>query len=311
MKLSAALTSLAILAAAGPSFARTAPQTAPQTQTAPPTGDAPQEVQGVEVRGTRDVRERAQNFVNEVGAAPGQERLARWDRGLCVGVAAMERGKAQHMIDRISAIGGSLGLRLEGPGCRANVMIVATTTAGLLATNMVHDDPDGFQPAFGNSDMGRAALARFQSSEAPVRWWQVALPVSEETGGIAIRMKGDEDPPTISSTNMSRLRSGIRDDLARIYVIVDTTKLGNVSFDALCDYIALVSLAQIDDQADTSAYDTVLNLFNGGSTSAGLTQWDINYLQGLYNADRSLARPDGQTRDIANRMARNAGSGTR
>lgn len=271
-------------------------------------GEDSRQLEDIEVVGARKARQRAQAFVAEVGAAPGLARLARWDRSLCVGVAGMERDKAQYLIDRVSRIGGSLGLRLESPGCRANVMVVATTTGKVLATNMVQSDPDGFQPAFGNSDMGVEALARFQSSDAPVRWWHVSLPVSADTGALAIRMKGDDEPPTISSTNASRLRAATRDDLARAYIIVDTTQLGSVTFDALCDYIAMIALAQISDQAAPDGFDTVLNLFRGGAPDAGLTSWDLDYLRALYRADRSLGSAEAQALDIAHHLSSPAAS---
>lgn len=291
----------------GPALAQSVPPPAAQTEV---SVDEVQQVEDIEVVGARDVRQRAEAFVAEVGAAPGLARLARWDRSLCVGVAAMEKDKAQYLIDRVSRIGGSLGLQLDSPGCRANVMIVATTTAKVLATNMVQSDPNGFQPAFGNSDMGALALQRFQSTDAPVRWWHVSLPVSADTGALAIRMKGDDEPPTISSTNASRLRAATRDDLARVYIIVDTTRLGNVTFDALCDYIAMIALAQINDQATPDGFDTVLNLFRGGAPDAGLTTWDMGYLKALYRADRSLASADGQSLDIANHLS-SGGQSTR
>lgn len=301
MKLTPILVSLsALLAAPGLSMAQSMPM--PPTTSAA-AGDVGQ-VDDIEVVGRLSPRQRAESFVAEVGAAPGEARLARWDRSLCVGAGAMERDQAQRLIDRVSIVAASLGLQLGAPGCKANVMIMATTTADALAQDMVRSDPNGFQPAFGNSDAGNAALERFQRSDTAVRWWQVSLPVSADTGQVAIRMKGDDEPPSISSPSMSRLRGGVRDDLARIYIIVDTTKLGDVSFDALCDYIAMIALAQINDRADTTRYDTILNLFKNSSVNSRLSQWDFAYLKYLYEADRSLAHRDAQMLEIASRLGR-------
>ena len=58
--------------------------------------------------------------------------------------------------------------------------------------------------------------------------------------------------------------------------------------DVLTDHdIAMVSLAQIDPDADTSAYASILNVFNDPDAADSLTQWDTAYLAGLYDAERT------------------------
>ena len=46
-------------------------------------------------------------------------------------------------------------------------------------------------------------------------------------------------------------------------------------------------IAQIDPQADTSPYASILNLFDAPETTMGLTSWDNAYLKGLYKAQRT------------------------
>jgi len=181
-------------------------------------------------------------------------------------------------------------------------MVVAASDAPALARALVRDDPNGFRPARGSTDRGSAALDRFQSTDAPVRWWHVSLPVSVDTGDVAIHMDGEE-AQTIAVRDASRLRANIRDDLARVIVIVDVTKVGTIGFGALSDYVAMIALAQVEPDADTSGYDTVLNLFAAGSDrSTGLTQWDKDYLISLYSARRDRARATQQTEDILRGM---------
>lgn len=72
-----------------------------------------------------------------------------------------------------------------------------------------------------------------------------------------------------------------------------------MDFGALSDYVALVSLAQFQMDGDTSSFSTVLNLFDeGADRSAGLTQWDRDYLKSLYNADQDRARLSQQVRQV-------------
>jgi len=255
----------------------------------------------INVTGHR-LKDEVQAFIGEVAAPPQGRQLGRWDRSICVGVANMNPRYAQAMVDRISRAAIEIGLDIDEPGCKPDIMIVAAADAGDLAKALVRDDPSGFRPARGATDMGSAALERFKTTDAPVRWWHVSLPVSADTGDLAIRLDGEE-PPTIAVRDASRLRANIRDDLARVIVIVDVSKIGLIGFGALSDYVAMISLAQIDPEADTSRYDTVLNLFEeGADRSAGLTQWDKDYLKSLYSANRDRARATQQTQDILRGM---------
>ena len=76
-------------------------------------------------------------------------------------------------------------------------------------------------------------------------------------------------------------------------------------FSALADYVAMVTLAQIDPGADTRQLDSILNLFEderSRQTLSGLTDWDQAYLLSLYEA-RWNARVVGQQRnDVRRRM---------
>jgi hypothetical protein len=57
----------------------------------------------------------------------------------------------------------------------------------------------------------------------------------------------------------------------------------------LADYIAMVSLAQINPDADTSGYASILNVFDDPDGSTSLTSWDLAFLGGLYAAKRTAA----------------------
>lgn len=144
----------------------------------------------------------------------------------------------------------------------------------------------------------------------------MSLPVSFDTGQIAMNLNGEiilekaggpesgePKPVMMRVRDPSRLRANTRNVLARETVIIDVAKVGRIGFGALSDYVAMVTLAQIAPDADTSGYDTVLNLFSeGADRTAGLTQWDRDYLRSLYSAREDRAHPIQQARDIARGM---------
>lgn len=291
MSLFAALISLAATAALAGAEAR---------QDATPQQPPVAEVGDVEVRARR-LEPQVQSFLDEVAAPPQGRGLARWDRSICVGVANMSGRYAQFMIDRIATAAVNVGLDIEAPGCRPDIMIIAAANGRELATTLVNDNPSGFRPSRSNTDMGQAALDRFKNTDAPVRWWHVSLPVSADTGDVLVHIDGEE-PPVIAVRSASRLRSNIRDDLARVMIIVDVSKTGQINFGALSDYVAMVALAQVQADAYTNDYDSVLNLFSATDKPTGMTQWDRDYLASLYTASRDRARPSQQARDIVRGM---------
>ena len=74
---------------------------------------------------------------------------------------------------------------------------------------------------------------------------------------------------------------------------------------SIADYVAMVTLAQIDPQAQIREFPTILNLFNEDleNTSFEMTNWDAAYLNGLYRSERSAASMTQQVRDISRRMS--------
>ena len=80
-----------------------------------------------------------------------------------------------------------------------------------------------------------------------------------------------------------RLNSAVADVLYKVIIVVDVDELNGVQLPQLADYLAMVSLAQMDPRAEVGDFNTVLNVFNRPSV-AGLTDWDQSYLQAVYSS---------------------------
>lgn len=244
---------------------------------------------------------RALRFIDRVAAPPTGRRLARWERSLCVSVAGLDPTYARFLIDRVNAVGASVGLDPGRPGCQPHVLIIVTGDPDAAAARLIREDLDTFRPTrYGATDRGAAALIRFSVSDAPVRWWHVSSPVSVLTGELALATA--EGPAVMNAPNASRLGANTREALQRAVIIVDAGRIGEVSFGALGEYLAVVALAQIQPEADLSGYPTVLNLFSG-PRGQRLTSWDEAYLQALYGARGDRFRYRQQASEIAERMA--------
>lgn len=253
--------------------------------------------------------ETAQRFVDQI-SAPSQsaDQLARWDRGVCTGVAGLPVRQAQFIADRVAQRAMQLGLDPGVAGCTPNVSIVVSSDADALAQRMYEQDRNAFayRPENGVSSLGEVALNEFLTTDRAVRWWQVSRTVSAD----GLSLSGDASSgglgnAPVARSGGSRLQEDVRQDLDRAIIIVDATRVGDVQLTALADYIAMVALAQVSADAQTRGYPTILNLFAEQPAHArpgALTEWDEAYLQGLYAATRNAPNLRAHEADIARRM---------
>ncbi len=271
-------------------------------QAAPVVGDE------VIVRGKRmseiedGLRIEIGKFIDEIAAVPMGAGLARWDRSVCVGVHNLERTAAQYLVDRISGVALDVGLMPGEPGCTPEVIIIFTTDGKQLANTLVDTRERLLRPTnFGRVHRGIAGLVKFAATDQAVRWWHLSMPVSANTGLPALT-------GTHGVSGPSHIHSGIVDALWRVFIIVDSAKLTGTTWQQLGDYLALVSLAQVDLETNPETFDSILNLFTNPRAYSGLTDWDRTYLQSLYDFDQERL-PALQRGVLTNEMLRSALAG--
>jgi hypothetical protein len=265
-------------------------------------------VSGVVVSAPAQLDEKAaiESFVESVAADSGNGRIARWDRKVCAGVAGVKPEYAQVVADHIAAASLKVGLEVGAPGCKVNVLVVFTGDSDGFVKRALKNHPYAFSRYDMEMTSGRAALRQFQNSDAPVRWWHVTHRVTED--GTEYN-SGDQ----VQVYSTGRISSRTRDDFDRAIVVVDAKRVGQVRFAALADYLAFVSLAQIDPQAQPTTGASILNLFAdrqaGAEPSEALTDWDVAYLTGVYGARRDARNSDAQKRDITRAMGKDLKDG--
>lgn len=280
-------------------------QTAPQT---PPGPDEAVAVEDILVNG-RPLVDRAREFVTEIAAPPSKRNLATWRNQICVTAVNMPRAHGQALVDRVSEVAMHLGVPIGEPGCEPNVILAMTLDARTLAAELVEQHGRTFRPGWTGAARSRSDLEDFVESTAAVRWWHISVPVDAATGEVAVRLPGDGE--NIRQVGIrggaSRLRSSLRDDMRKAFVIIDVDEVADVSFKQLSDYVAFLVLAQTDPEADTSGYDTILNLFKDGGAD-GLTPWDLAYLEALYATDTTETTPNRNGSNVGRALARDIGT---
>lgn len=273
--------------------------------------DAPVRLEDIVVEG-RTLHDATEDFVTRVGAPARYRGLARWSKNVCPGVVNLRPELAQPIIDRISTVAVDLGLDVGDPGCEPNILIYVTQDADGFTEALVESRPRLYRVGGAGMDLGANAMERFQTSGAAVRWWHVSVPVDGQTGAIASRppgfcrvgcVVGGSDvfayAPLTYVFQASRLTTQVVDDLLRVSIVVDVDKINAVTLPQLADYLAFVSMAQTEAAADTSRFDTILNVFEDGGSTAGLTKWDTAYLRGLYATERTRKNAASQVREVS------------
>lgn len=248
---------------------------------------------------------RVDRFVDAVAAPVGEYGPARWDRDVCVGAINFQPAAARVIVDRVSEIALAVGLDPEDPGCEPQVLIVATNDGPGTASGLVERNRRLFVLGGDGMDLGEEALQRFQSNDRAVRWWHVALPVDATTGQRAVRLPGDGDEyNVIQKFVASRISSAIQSNLVRVVILVDITRLGDVTFAQLADYVAMIAMAQINPEVDASDHASVLNVFADPTAVQGLTDWDLAYLGALYDARLDRVSQNGNLGAVERSMER-------
>lgn len=247
-------------------------------------------------------------FVADIAVSVrGANQLARWDRRICPGISGMKSQYARPVLDRIAQHAFEIGLDVGEPGCKANVLILVTPTPDAVTKEMVDNNRDvlGWHAQRGQVSEGRDGLRAFMDSDAPVRWWHVSTETNSDGASVGDSATGDAQAMRVDGA--SRIHHPTRVDFGGAFIVVDSNRISGLPLGALADYLAMVALAQIDSETDTSEFPTILNVFNGivGGTPAfsALTDWDLAYLRGLYTVQRT-STAQSQQEDIVHSMTR-------
>lgn len=286
--------------------------TGPVLQEPAPAAQDPIGLEDVVVE-RRTLEEATREFVEAVADPVPRRGLARWHRGVCVGVVNLNPEAAQLIVDRISDIARELELTAGEPGCQPSIVVIAAADGAAFARAFVEREPMLFRPGGSGMDQGGSALRAFVEGDRPVRWWNVTQPTDADTGLSATRVKGQsrgsggsvtDYAPITYLRNSGRLANQYRQDIKRTFVIVDVDRLQGASLTQIADYVAMVSLAQIDPDANVERFDSILNVFAGLGGAPGLTGWDRAYLNGLYASEWYRISSDSQVSAITSAVRR-------
>jgi len=238
-------------------------------------------------------------FIRDVTEESRNGRVARWNHTICPATVGLEHRYAEYLNERLSSVAREVGLKVAKPGCRPDILIIVTPDVKAVLEEMERTHKAVFAEHRWSDERtsagGSQSFEAFLQSEKPVRWWHVSETVAADGqpigNGVTMRASG------------SRLRDTVREDFAVVIVVVDVNRAKGVTYQALSDYLAMVALAQLNPDVNSSQVPTVLNIFSdleaGRVPAPGLTDWDLRFLKSLY-----AMRPDTPARSQRGRIVR-------
>ena len=237
-------------------------------------------IETVQVTGEREeLRKAIVTFVANVTRRDG-ENVGRWRYSICPSVSGVTPEQGEFIRSRLLEVARSVGAPANTKkNCGPNLLIVLTEQPAQLWEQWRKSQPKMF---FVES---QEAIRRALETPRPVSAWQNAIVVN-----------GDGRAPT--STNQyrlvdSRIHASVSEDITSVIVMVDTSATGKATFGQLADYLAVVSLARIDLDADFADAGSILRVFakDAEGAPARLTNWDHAFLKALYLPDKPLLQP--------------------
>ncbi len=261
----------------------------------------------VEAQRNREKLEREVNrFVSSTIVPPSHygQSLWRWKDQVCPLVAGMNKQQGEFVLARLSEIAKTAGAPLGSETCKPNLYVIVTPDPELLLKQWWRREVDLFD--------GEAGLTvkRFLETPRPIRVWYSASTVGadgqfffgllDETSNRA-KPFGEAPRVRIPPDGATRLKLTATRNIFSVIVVVDSTKIGNINFGQLADYIGLVGLAQINFDKKPGDAPTILRLFESQEESrpTELTVWDKALLHALYSTSQTSATQISQMQTAA------------
>ena len=260
-----------------------------------PAHSADDPLDTVVVTGSREaVRREVRNFVANATRMDG-ELIGRWRSLVCPMVAGLSEPQADFVRLRIIEVYDGIRKRQRkaGQACTPNIFVIISEEADQVIADWKQRDPGMFRWK------SREGVTH-SKGPAAVRTWHNATEEPSQ-GDPLIGSTGD--PPRVQNLG-SRIVSNAAEGITAVVVLVDSRDTGKVTLAQLTDYIAMVSLAQLDLTADLGGINSILRLFalpRPDVPPTALTDWDYAFLKALY---RTSYEPANQRRDIRARMVR-------
>jgi hypothetical protein len=272
-------------------------QAAAQPRTPASSGKPPLDTVTVEgQRERREIEREVNEFVFAVAVRSPHDSLSRWNTPVCPLVAGLPKKQGEFVLARLSEIAREAKAPLAAEHCTANFYIVVTPQPEVLLKKWQARDRRMF-----DTRNGVGHLRRFLDSPRAVRvWYNVGfassdgMPITSDSLAAALIGTGlglnllVAGVPTNQVSVGTRLRYSAVRSLSSVIVVVDANRVQELSFGQLADYVGMVGLAEVNQDAEVGSVPTILRLFRTSpDPPQALSAWDQAFLASLYGVDQA------------------------
>jgi hypothetical protein len=268
-----------------------------QPRPAASSGKAPLDTVTVEAKRERkEVEREVSEFVFAVAVRSLHDSLSRWNTPVCPLVAGLPQAQGEFVVARLSQIAREAKAPLAGEHCTANFYIIMTPQPEALLKKWQARDRRMF-----DTRNGMGSVKRFLDTPRAVRvWYNVGFastdgkPITSDllagalvgsTFGLNLLMTGVPTNPVSMGT---RLRYSAVRSLSSVIVVVDANRAQDLKFGQLADYVGMVGLAEVNQDAEVGPVPTILQLFRTSpDPPQALSAWDQAFLASLYGVDQT------------------------
>jgi hypothetical protein len=249
-------------------------------------------------RARQQVEEQVHEYVAQALVPGDDESVARWLVPACPLVAGLTPARNKFITDRIVQVAVAAGVPVAPESCSPNLLVIATADPESLLREWRRRDRHVFV-----GDRGIGGVEHFIATPRPVRTWHNAM--SGCPGGAGtFRARGG----TFYSECIGNGRMGSHlewETVRTVYsalLVIDLSRVGELSMGQISDYIAISAFTPLRDRAGNVGAPSVLQLFAHDVVAKpdGLTRWDRAFLKALY---ATRATHTTQVSELRERMA--------
>jgi hypothetical protein len=269
------------------------------TAAAPPPLPQQQEGdQAIVVNGRRDVERQIHDFVKALTDVPPAGQISRFDWAVCPAAIGLSKRQDDEVADRMRAVASAVGMRVDKPGCRANVLVVVARNAQNFVDWLRDNEPEYFT---GVPPKEKQALKHVGAAAA----WHIEGRVDQD--GVNVSRDSDTGMYISSRTDVpSRISTNTHPAFDKAMVVLDGRSLAGLTVVQLADYAAMRAFAKTDpSRLAAPAAPTILTILDtpiGRPVPITLTEWDLAYLKALYGSTENRLAGQ-QSGEMAHKMA--------
>jgi len=221
------------------------------------------------------------DFVQALTDAPIGGQLSRFDWAVCPAATGLPQAQNAAVRERMRRVARAAAIPLAGPGCKPNVLLIATPDKKVLIEGLNRKYPSYF------SGIPRDRVRDLARRPGPAAAWHVRGRISADAE--LVPTDGVSGPHVYQATrDPSRLSPATRPHFLGAVVVVEHSALTGLTTTQLADYAAMRAFAQTEpgrlEKATAPSILTVLEAPMGTPTPVTMTRWDFSFLKALYAA---------------------------